>query len=68
MNKDMRIGYDTDGENNISASSPRTTVPDNDGSLAKKPKLESNSDGDEVSQLTKLKHQSYTHIVINLED
>ncbi|XP_023310622.1 NGFI-A-binding protein homolog [Anoplophora glabripennis] len=51
MNKHMHMGHDREGENNISArSSPRIMVPDNDGPMMKRPKLESNSDGDDLQQ------------------
>lgn len=72
MNKQMHMGQERDGDNNMSArSSPRMMSSENDGPLLKRPKIESNSDGDDlqqVSQLTRQKQQSHSHVIINLED
>ncbi|KAJ8953234.1 hypothetical protein NQ318_015813 [Aromia moschata] len=47
MNKHMHMGHDRDGENN-SRSSPR--ISDHEGHMMKRPKLETNSDGDDLQQ------------------
>lgn len=68
--KHVNMGHDRDSDHCSSRTSPRLGS-DHDGSSVKRPKAETNSDGDDlrqVSQLTRLKQTYQPRTIINLED
>lgn len=71
MNKQINMGHDRENDNCSSARTSPRLGSEHDGSIMKRPKVETNSDGDDVrqvSQLTRLKHTYQSQAIINLED
>lgn len=71
MNKQVNMGHDRENENCTSARTSPRLGSDHDGPVMKRPKIESNSDGDDlrqVSQSKRLKQTYHPHTIINLED
>lgn len=71
MNKHVNMGHDRENENCSSARTSPRLGSDHEGSVMKRPKLETNSDGDDlrqVSHTTRLKQTYQPHTIINLED
>lgn len=71
MNKQMNMGHDRENDNCSSARTSPRLGSEHDGPIMKRPKIETNSDGDDlrqVSQLTRLKQTYQPHMIINLED
>lgn len=68
MNKNMSLNHDREPDN--LRGSPRIAVTDYEGPSAKRPKVESNSDGDDLRQVRQNRHHLPTNsrVIINLED
>lgn len=65
------MGHDRESDNCSSARTSPRLGSEHDGSMMKRPKLELNSDGDDlrqVSQFTRLKQTCQPHTIINLDD